>query len=80
MEAYIDRSTSRVTDVNSVLSRDIILWTFFGFFLTKTNDLDASHPAFVLILKNIELSRSRKGEINPFNFLDKLMEEWDFPK
>ncbi len=29
LRAYNDRSTSRVTDVNSVLVRDIVLWTFF---------------------------------------------------
>lgn len=80
METYVDRSTSRVTDVNSVLSRDIILWTYFGFFLTQSDEFDASHPLFALILKHIDLSRSEKGEINPFSFLENLMKEWELPK
>jgi hypothetical protein len=80
MEIYIDRSTSRVTDVNSVLSRDIILWTFFGFHLTNTDNLNFSHPSFVLILKHIEVSTSGKEAVNPFNFLEKLIEEWEMPK
>lgn len=80
MEVYIDKSTSRVTDVNSVLSREIILWTFFGFYLTSNNGLEKSHPAFTLILKHLELSTTGKGGINLFTYLDKLMEEWEMPK
>ena len=77
METYVDKSTSRVTDVNSVISRDIILWTFFGFYLTKAGDLKTSYEPFSLILKNLELSRFGSEEINPFNFLDRLIEKWE---
>jgi hypothetical protein len=80
MEIYIDRSTSRVTDINSVLGRDIILWTFYGFYLTETKELDASNSLLKMIIKHIELSNTGKSKNNAFAFLENLTQEWDLPK
>ncbi len=80
MDIYIDRSTSRVTDVNSVLTRDIILWTFYGFYVSEVNTGRAPHPLLARVIDQVRLSNSGKARINPFRFLEQLMPKWDMVK
>ncbi|MFD3273803.1 DUF262 domain-containing protein [Paenibacillus dendritiformis] len=74
LSIFNDRASSRVADVSSVISRDIILWMFFKKFI-ESNDyhfLLQKHP-FPLLDYYSDLAKSVYGD-EPMNLIHQLTE------
>ena len=79
LEVYEDRSSSRVTDVAAVLSRDLVLWLFFAAYVTAAH-LGFPHRKSVLDLVVRTTERKLHGEpkIDAEKFIEQFlsMHEW----
>lgn len=64
LRLFNDRASSRVADVTSVLTRDVILWIFFLFYATRTGlHLPTHHPRIQIVYKWVP---QRSSDLNEF--------------
>lgn len=77
LQVYIDRATSRVADVTSVLTRDLILWIrFLEFADLLSLPIDTSHPNIRRLRPLLETKQSHDWEAM-FPAISKLLsQDW----